>query len=360
MHNEEIIIKNASHTVTEEETGSNESLYRLSYRVNDAFREGKSHAAEVMMLCTYAPDEEYGSEDGMPYIAVQCDDPVYCAAEQYKETGSFEGALDIVPLSGRFLFMARMRYYEYMMYFYAFDRCGGYWENNGLCLVYPEEYAGTENEKKLMSILDEAAESYREELISKGSSVPADPVTSPSGAAGSSVMKTVSETASVIRKVRFWAKIALLIGILAFLAFGRIRDHFSVHHLVQLRGDEEIISEFTPEEEQKVLDAFDVKIPANETGARLSSFMHKRMNEKVSSYVIEIDGVEDYDAFFRANSGRSLGQSVNEADTRQNKKKYFITYNEHFADDEEYRRKHDISGADAEIEKLFSELSSGT
>ena len=46
-----------------------------------------------------------------------------------------------------------------MMYFYGFDRCNGFWENNGLCLVYPKAYVNTENELKLIGILDEVARS---------------------------------------------------------------------------------------------------------------------------------------------------------------------------------------------------------
>ena len=55
-----------------------------------------------------------------------------------------------------------MEYFEDMVYFYGVDRCDGYWENNGLCMVYQKEYVGTENERTLMRILDEAAESYCE------------------------------------------------------------------------------------------------------------------------------------------------------------------------------------------------------
>lgn len=49
------------------------------------------------------------------------------------------------------------------MYFYGLDRCDGAWENSGLCMVYPKAYVGTEDEAKLMQILDAAAASYREE-----------------------------------------------------------------------------------------------------------------------------------------------------------------------------------------------------
>ena len=358
MHNEEIIIKNASHTVTEEETGSNESLYRLSYRVNDAFREAKSHAAEVMMLCTYAPDEEYGSEDGMPYIAVQCDDPVYCAAEQYKETGSFEGALDIVPLSGRFLFRARMRYYEYMMYFYAFDRCGGYWENNGLCLVYPEEYAGTENEQRLMQVLDAAAASYREERIGS-SPAPHSQASAPVSQqpAKRDVLQTVTQTAKKINRLRFWARLAVLVGLIAVIIGGRIAKRFRTQHLIALNGSETVLSDFTPDEQQQILDAFHITVPAQEQDACVSAFLRSNRNEKMCSYVIEIGGVSDYDAFFAANAARDLGQSVNETGVPDPKKQYYITYNVHFVQDPEQRAKHEHAAAYDRIEALFAALS---
>lgn len=48
------------------------------------------------------------------------------------------------------------------MYFYGFEREEGCWMQAGLCLVYPKEYAGTENEKKLMDVLDEAAKSFKD------------------------------------------------------------------------------------------------------------------------------------------------------------------------------------------------------
>ncbi len=115
------------------------------------------------MLSTYAPDAEYGTEGAVPYIAIQMDEDVYCAVEEFKERGTFTGAVEVTKLSGQFYFKARMEYYGDMMYFYGLDRCNGFWENNGLCLVYPKAYVGTENETKLMHVLDEAAESYREE-----------------------------------------------------------------------------------------------------------------------------------------------------------------------------------------------------
>lgn len=162
---EDIALAPSSHIVKDEIYGDDDSRYLLSFKVNDAFKEAKSHAGEVEMLSTYAPADEYGTEGAVPYMAIQVDDEVYCAVEEFKEKGTFTGALEITKLSGKFYFKAKMEYYNDVMYFYGMDRCDGFWENSGLCIVYPKVYAGTENEIKLMGVLDEAAESYREERI---------------------------------------------------------------------------------------------------------------------------------------------------------------------------------------------------
>lgn len=166
---EEYIVLAASSHMVEDEVYGDETeegdyiVYRISFQINDSFKEAKSHAGEVEMLNTYAPGSEYGEEGSFPYLAIQIDDPVYTAVEEFKEKGTFTGAMEITPLSGKFYFKAKVDYYGYIMYFYGMDRCDGYWENNGLCMVYPKTYAGTESELKLMQVLDEAAESYREE-----------------------------------------------------------------------------------------------------------------------------------------------------------------------------------------------------
>lgn len=131
--------------------------------MNDAFKPAKSHAGEADMLHTYAPFCEYGEEGTYPCLAILSDDVVYTAVEEFKETGLIKGALECTALTGTFYFKARVPYYDNLMYFYGLDCCEGFFENQGLCLVYPKELAGTETERKLAAVLDEAAESYREE-----------------------------------------------------------------------------------------------------------------------------------------------------------------------------------------------------
>lgn len=157
-----IVLAPSSHTAEDEVYGDNDSKYVISFQVNDAFKEAQSHAGEIEMLNTYAPNDEYGTEGSYPYLAIQLDDEVYNAVEEFKENGTFTGALEMTTLSKNFYFKAKMEYYGYMMYFYGMDRCDGFWKNNALCMVYPKSYVGTENEIKLMKVLDEAAESYEE------------------------------------------------------------------------------------------------------------------------------------------------------------------------------------------------------
>lgn len=155
---EEIDLSEEVHTIFHEYTG-------YGYVVNKSFKIAKSHAAEVDLLCTYAPKEDFGREGDIPYIAVQMDDEVYCAIEEYKENGTVEDVIYIEPLEGIFLFKAKKEYYGDIMYFYGFElENEEYWDKAGLCLVYPKEYVGTENEKKLMDVLDKAANSFKKNI----------------------------------------------------------------------------------------------------------------------------------------------------------------------------------------------------
>ena len=158
---EDIILESSSHIAEDEDIGDDDILYRISFRINDAFAEAKSHAGEVTMLHTYDPE----GEGTYPYLAIEDGRGVWDAVKEFKETGTFTGAIELTVLSGKFYFKAKMEYFGCMMYFYGMDRCDGFWENCGLCMVYPKAYVGTENERKLMSVLAEAAESYREEKI---------------------------------------------------------------------------------------------------------------------------------------------------------------------------------------------------
>ena len=65
--------------------------------------------------------------------------------------------------AGTFCFRANMAYYGDLMYVCGLDRGGGALENGGRCLAYPKELTGTEKERKLVTVLEQAAECFREE-----------------------------------------------------------------------------------------------------------------------------------------------------------------------------------------------------
>lgn len=161
---EEIVLSPSSHIIEDVYWDDDNIEHHITFQVNDSFQEAKSHAGEVMMLSTYAPGKNEGKEGSCPYLGILCDDAVYEAIEEFKETGTFAGALDdITALEGDFYFRARIRYYEgsseFIMYFYGLR--WDYFGNNGLCIVYPKAYKDTESERRLMLVLDAAAESYR-------------------------------------------------------------------------------------------------------------------------------------------------------------------------------------------------------
>ena len=78
-----IIPAPSSHIAEDEVYGDGDGRYRISFRVNDVFREAKSHAGEVEMLHTCAPGEEYGREGALPYLAGEFDEAVFDAGEEY-------------------------------------------------------------------------------------------------------------------------------------------------------------------------------------------------------------------------------------------------------------------------------------
>lgn len=158
---EKLRLANSTHMFEETEY-CDDAEYIVRYMIDDSFKEADSGAAEVWMLSTYSPDSEYGDACALPYVAIQNDDFAYTAVESFKEKGTFSGAIDLVPLSGKFYFKAKKEYGKNMAYFYGLDRCDGFWLNNGLCVVYPKSYVGTADETKLIQMLDVVADSYVE------------------------------------------------------------------------------------------------------------------------------------------------------------------------------------------------------
>lgn len=96
------------------------------------------------------------------------------------------------------------------------------------------------------------------------------------------------------------------------------------------------------DEQEKILELFNVKIPENEKDAFLRSFGYRKhsSDNKAMLFMIEIDKVLDYEGFFTCNKGRVKengldGLSLNEYNGRNYTEEeaklgtdYYITYTE--------------------------------
>lgn len=163
-----IEISGASHSVEQRFKDLDGNMYRRIFQIDNNFCEFKSTEWAEMLLHLYAPgygtkEKRMAHENSFPRFAMlPCDEEVGKAIREFSSKRKIKGGIELVPLTGIFLFKAKKEYHGNMMYFYA----GGVVENVGLCMIYPLSYVGTENEKKLMNILDTAADSYREEKLS--------------------------------------------------------------------------------------------------------------------------------------------------------------------------------------------------
>ena len=162
--NGKVILAPTSHLVEDEFDG-----VTISFKLNDSFVHMESHAMEVPIVEVYAPgcDPEYDDIDEatFPSICLLCEDVAYEACESFKETGAVPDALECQALKGIFKFRAKLKYDNgLLIYMYGFDMADGAWENTALCVIYPKEYEGTDDEKRLITVLDEAARSYKERV----------------------------------------------------------------------------------------------------------------------------------------------------------------------------------------------------
>ena len=162
MSPEKIILSEKTHTVSDEIY-----YYAVSFDIDDSFVYAKFNPAEILVLQMYAWE---GSEENFietPLLAIQEDELVFCAVEEYLKTGTVKDAVELIPLTGKFLFRLKKEYDggKHLICFYGYCLGGNPDYCKGLCINYPKEYEGTENERLLLKVLDEAAASYKEEPL---------------------------------------------------------------------------------------------------------------------------------------------------------------------------------------------------
>lgn len=111
-------------------------------------------------------------------------------------------------------------------------------------------------------------------------------------------------------------------------------------HLLKWAVTDEMLTDFTDEEEKSILEAFNVVIPENEDAHVHSFYFSENDRNSTSShfdFILEIEGVKDYEFFFGANTTRISenglsGKSWNEI-VEDYPPEYYVTYFETFSTD---------------------------
>ena len=140
-------------------------------------------------------------------------------------------------------------------------------------------------------------------------------------------------------------------------------------HLLQWAATDRMLLDFTDEEEKKILECFKVVIPESEENAYVHSFYFDEEVTKGSQvqpemlrmhFVLEIDGVKDYEAFFSANEARIdengiYGKSWNQIDDLY-PPEYYLTYFESFNFYSDYQSDEDTEKMAVALKSLYNEI----
>lgn len=136
-----------------------------SFELPESFTEFESYAEpEMCYLYMYDSSDAENIDLNKPFICITPENYAYRAVESFLKTGKAEGVSCFEPVSGgKMLFKAKnVDYFGQVVYFYGFARGNEDGDYMGLAMTYCRDVVGTPLEKKLMSILDHAAETYEE------------------------------------------------------------------------------------------------------------------------------------------------------------------------------------------------------
>ncbi len=138
-----------------------------SFDIPAAFGEFESHA-EPEMCCMLGLDPAVESSFDLkkPVVCVTPEDFAWDPLDEFELQGTVSSAKEFTRVDMKyFKFKAKADYYkDQLVYWY-----GGSLMNDtfrGLALIYGRELAGTARERELMQILDNAANSYSETVLS--------------------------------------------------------------------------------------------------------------------------------------------------------------------------------------------------
>ncbi len=151
-------------------------------------------------------------------------------------------------------------------------------------------------------------------------------------------IKNVSNITKLFMLIWLMSLVLLLTGC---INIRNSRDNSELRHCITVPHD--ALTSFTGEDEQRLLETFNIVVPEDETEVYVNSFSC-RINDYVGTYheiyfSIELGGVKDYDAFYAANTGRIdenglKGKAMNQICNYGSD--YYIAYTERFVDDPQF------------------------
>ena len=146
-------------------------------------------------------------------------------------------------------------------------------------------------------------------------------------------------------------------------------DNSAPEHLLQWAATDRMLLDFTDEEEKNILECFKVVIPESEESAYVHSFY---FDEEITRgaqaqpemtrmrFVLEIDGVKDYEAFFSANAARIAENGMHGKSWNQIHElyppEYYLTYCENFVFYSDYQSKEDTEEMAVALKSLYNEI----
>lgn len=162
-------LREVKETLYDEDDNGKEVNIDYSFMLSRDFVDSASNAGEIDYLAVYAPecDDEFCEYDlGMSTFMVVSapENEIYNMIDKYKHSGTPNGVYSferVNDMGSKIYFRACTLVRGLVLYFYAIDR-GISYTNNYIGVMYEQELHGTPLEQKMMSEVDEAVRSYKE------------------------------------------------------------------------------------------------------------------------------------------------------------------------------------------------------
>ena len=139
-------------------------MFQMSYTVSDQFLPRISNSSELEMISFLISNEQTKDIGSFPYIAIIESELIQLYVDDFLSKTKNDSIFKVT--NNKFLFKAKVQYYNDIIYFYAFERKDSFKGYAGFSLVYPNTILGTEYENILIEEFDNVSETFKQEKCS--------------------------------------------------------------------------------------------------------------------------------------------------------------------------------------------------